>query len=141
MDLRRKLERLEGRVDEINPRRLKAVIQGFVGPESSYAREALDPDDPRLQQGVDAEGEAMISCWWTVIFFDGTQEQREAWLKDLREDPKFQKPWAQDGPGVFFEGGARCDDVFLMLHGREKKKTPKLSAPVGCGSENNSRVD
>jgi hypothetical protein len=125
MNLRRKLERLEGKVDEINPRRPKAVIQGFVeGPESSHAREALDPDDPGLQQGVDAEGEAMISCWWTATFFDGTQEQQEARLKDLRAEPKFQKPSAQDGPAVFFEGGARCDDMFLRIYEREHKLKP-----------------
>ena len=125
MNLRRKLERLEGRVDEINPRRLKAVIQGFVErPEIGYARGTLDPEDPRFQQGVDAEGEAIISSWWVVIFFNGTREQQEARLKDLRAEPKFQKPWAQDGPAVFFEGGARCDDMFLRIYEREHKLKP-----------------
>jgi hypothetical protein len=123
MNLKRRLERVEDRVDEINPGQLKAVIQGFVeGPETGYARGTLDPDDPRLQQGVNADGEAILSPWWMVIFLEGTWEQQEARLKELKADPTYRKPSMNNGPAVFFEGAARCDDVFLRLHERRKTK-------------------
>ena len=124
MNLKQRLETLEGRVDEIKPRPLKAVIQGFVdGSETGYARGALDPADPRLQQEVDANGEAIISRWWMVIFLDGTWEQQEGRLMELRADPTYEKPWPDEGVAACFEGGARCDDVFLRLHEKEQNKT------------------
>ena len=53
---------------------------------------------------------------------DGTREQQEARLKELRADPRFQVPWAQNGPPVCFEGGASCDDIFLRIHEKEQKE-------------------
>jgi hypothetical protein len=46
-------------------------------PESAFAPASLDSDDPRLQQGVDGDGEAIISRWWAVTFIDGAREQQE----------------------------------------------------------------
>lgn len=92
--LERRVERLEHRA---KPKELRAVIEGLLTP--------LDPDDPRLRAGVDDEGEALVSPWWAVWFFEGTKEQQEARLKQLRADPEFQKKWEEDKIPVRFEGG------------------------------------
>ena len=78
-------------------------------------------DDPTLQQGVDENGDAVISRWWSGWFFEGTREQQEARLNGLRLDPQFQKPWTEGEIPVRLEGGARCDDVYLKQ--RERKQT------------------
>ena len=54
-----------------------------------------------------------------------TREQQEARLKELRADPRFQKPWDDDQPPVCLEGGARCDDVFRRIHEKEQKVSAK----------------
>lgn len=75
----------------------------------------MDPDDPALLQGVDQNGKAVISRWWSVWFFEGTRDQQEARLKELRLDPQFQKPCSEDEIPVRFEGGATCEDVYTRL--------------------------
>ena len=102
----------EGLERRAKPKELRAVIQGLTTP--------LGPDDPRLRAGVDDEGKALVSPWCSVWFFEGTKEQQEARLKQLRVDPEFQKPCSDDEIPVRFEGGARCEDVYSRL---EKMKS------------------
>ena len=45
-------------------------------------------DDPRLQNGLE-DGEALLSRWWVVTFFDGTPEEQENRLKKLKPFPVF----------------------------------------------------
>ncbi|HLE63158.1 MAG TPA: hypothetical protein VI750_08470 [Pyrinomonadaceae bacterium] len=101
----------------------QAVMEGFV--DQSGARGSLAFDDPRLQQGVEEEGEAVISRWWSVWFFEGSKEQQEEGLKELRMDPQFQKPWDQNEIPIRLEGGARCEDVFLRLQENEQNEMLK----------------
>jgi hypothetical protein len=126
MNLKHRIKKIEA---GFKPPDLRAVIQGFLADsapsESAFAPASLDSDDPRLQQGVDDDGEAIISRWWAVTFIDGTREQQETRLKELRVDPTFQAPWAQNGPLVCFEGGASCDDIFLRIHEKEQKEKPR----------------
>ena len=117
MGLKRRIERMERKV---KPGELRAVIDGFV--DDSGARGALPSDDPSLQEGVDEEGEAVISRWWGVWFFEGTREQQEARLKELRLDPEFQKPCSDDEIPLRFEGGARCEDVYSRLEEMESRE-------------------
>jgi len=60
------------------------------------------------------------------MFFEGTKEQQEARLKELRANPQFQKPCREDEDPIRFEGGAHCDDIFLRLH--EKEQNEKLKS-------------
>jgi hypothetical protein len=117
MNLKRRIDRLEA---EMKPPALRAVIQGFLAKETLPGRPfipaALSPDHPNLHQGVDANGEAFISRWWLVIFLEGTVEQQNERLQQLRQDGKFQKPFNEHEVPVLFEGGARCDDMFLRLN-------------------------
>lgn len=69
MHLKRRIERMER---ELKPGELRAVMQGFV--DQSGAPGALAFDDPSLQHGVDEDGGAVISRWWSVSFFEGTKE-------------------------------------------------------------------
>lgn len=108
-----RVKRLEHRA---KPKELRAVIEGSLTP--------LGPDDPRLRAGVDDEGEAIISPWWSVWFFEGTKEQQEARLNQLRLDPQFQKPCSDDEIPVRFEGGASCEDVYLRLEKMDSKPWP-----------------
>lgn len=115
--LERRVERLEHRA---KPKELRAVIEGLLTP--------LDPDDQTLRAGVDDEGEALVSPWWAVSFLEGTKEQQEARLKQLRVDPEFQKLCSDDEIPLRFEGGATCEDVYLRLEERERrKKTERTS--------------
>jgi hypothetical protein len=121
--LDRRIRRLERK---LKPGELSAVMDGFVG--ESGAPGALAFDDPRLQQGVDEEGEAVISRWWSVWFFEGTREQQDARLKELRLDPRYQTPCSEDEFPGRFEGGATCEDVYLRLEERERReKTERTS--------------
>jgi hypothetical protein len=119
--LETRLARLEAK---LKPRALGALIQGFFakspGSDGSYdVPGALSSDDPRLQQGVNSDGEAFVSRWWTVTFFEGSPEQQNARLKELRLDPRFQKPWNEDDIPAHFEGGARVDDMLARLHEKD----------------------
>lgn len=107
-----RVKRLEHRA---KPKEFGAVIQGLITPSC--------PDDPRLRAEVDDEGEALVSPWWSVWFFEGTKEQQEARLKQLRVDPEFQKPCSDDQIPVRFEGGASCEDVYSRLE--EMKSSEK----------------
>jgi hypothetical protein len=100
----------------VKPGELRAVMEGFV--DESGAPGALALTDPSRQQGVDKDGEAVISRWWSVWFFEGTREQQEERLKKLRLDPRFQKPCSDGRIPVRFEGGATCEDVYLRLSER-----------------------
>jgi len=95
-------------------------MDGFV--DESGAPGALAFDDPRLQEGVDENGEAIISRWWSVWFFEGTREQQDARLKEIRLDPRFQTPCSEDEFPVVFEGGATCEDVYLRLSESERNE-------------------
>lgn len=68
-------------------------------------------------------GRRLFPPWWSVWFFEGTKEQQEARLKELRLDPEFQKPCSDDGIPVRFEGGACCEDVYSRLE--EMKSSAK----------------
>src|SRR3990170_3165076 len=63
MNLKRRIERMER---ELKPGELRAVKEGFI--DQCGASGALAFDDPSLQEGVDEEGEAIISRWWAVTF-------------------------------------------------------------------------
>jgi hypothetical protein len=117
MNLERRLALLERK---LRPGELCAVMDGFV--DESGAPGALAFDDPRLQEGVDENGEAIISRWWSVWFFEGTREQQDARLKELRLDPRFQTPCSEDEFPVVFEGGATCEDVYLRLSQSEQNE-------------------
>ena len=117
MNLERRLALLERK---LRPGELCAMMDAFV--DNSGARRALDIDDPRLQRGVDEKGEAIISRWWSVWFFEGTREQQDARLKELRLEPRFQTPCSEDEFPVRLEGGATCEDVFLRLEERERRE-------------------
>lgn len=109
--LEQRVRKLEGRAGS---KGLRAVIQGVSPPVS--------PDDPRLRAGVDDEGEALVSPWWAVWFFEGTRDQEDARLKELRLDPEFQKPCSDDEIPVRFEGGATCEDVYSRLEEVESRE-------------------
>jgi hypothetical protein len=96
------------------------MMAGFV--DESGARRALAIDDPSLQRGVDENGQAIISRWWSVWFFEGTREQQDARLKELRLDPRFQTPCSEDEFPVVFEGEATCEDVYLRLSQSEQNE-------------------
>ncbi|MDZ4346150.1 MAG: hypothetical protein U1E51_27370 [Candidatus Binatia bacterium] len=98
------------------------MMDGFV--DESGARRALAIDDPSLQRGLDENGQAIISRWWSVWFFEGTREQQDARLKELRLDPRFQTPCNVNEFPVVFEGGATCEDVYLRL--QEEEHNEKL---------------
>jgi hypothetical protein len=119
MNLKRRIERMERK---LKPGELSAVMDGFV--DESGAPGALAIDDPRLQHGVDEKGEAIISRWWSVWFFEGTREQQDARLKELRLEPRFQTPCSEDEFPVRLEGGATCEDVYLRL--QEEEHNEKL---------------
>jgi hypothetical protein len=70
---------------------------------------------------------AYFTGWWVAIFFDGTREQQEARLEELRADPIYQKPWAYNGPVACLEGGLRCDDIFLRLYEKEQFEKARSS--------------
>ena len=61
----RRLERI------LRPGELRAVIHGMVGRTGEPW--VLPEDYPGLQCGVDDYGDAFISRWWTVTFFEGTR--------------------------------------------------------------------
>jgi len=102
---------------KLRPGELRAAMECFI--DQSGVPTALPADHPGLRQGVDEEGEAVISRWWSVWFFEGTRDQQEARLKELRLDPRFQTACSKDEIPIRFEGGARCDDVFLRLSNRQ----------------------
>jgi hypothetical protein len=83
-------------------------------------RELWDPNNPILQQGVDNDGEAVVSRWWSVMFFEGTREQQNERLTQLRADPKFQKPWEEGEDPICFEGGAIIENVIRRLSERKR---------------------
>ena len=120
MNLKSRIEKLER---EVRPGELRAAISIFFDRSGEIG--ALPANDPRLQEGVDEEGEAYISRWWSVWFFEGTREQQDARLKELRLDPQFQTPGSIDDP-IRFEGGALIDDVYLRLS--EQENSEKLKA-------------
>ena len=87
-----RLERRLGKLEsKLKPPALRAIIEAFLDwsalADLGYVSRPLPPDDSRLYQGVDEHGDAVISRWWRVSFFEGTREQQEARLKELRQDP------------------------------------------------------
>jgi len=147
MNLKRRIERIESK---IKPAALKAVIQGLLAEETLPGRpfipSALDPDDPTLNQAVDGNGEALISRWWLVTFLEGTTEQQNERLQQLRRDGKFQKPFNEHEVPVLFEGGARCDDMLLRLHKqRDERRLPARTSFAAfprptCSTREQSKV-
>jgi len=99
------------------PNELRAVISGLIKP--------LGPDDPRLQEGPNDEGEAVISPWWSVWFFEGTRDQQEERLKQLREDEELQNKWDEGEIPIRYEGGGCWDDVCTRLHEEELREKQK----------------
>ncbi len=45
-----------------------------------------------LGSGVDEEGHADISPWYSVVFLRGSQREWEEILAELRSEPEYQKP-------------------------------------------------
>jgi hypothetical protein len=75
---------------------------------------------------MDDNGEAIVSLWWSVWFFEGTREQQEARLEELRLDPQLQKPWSEGDMPVRFEGGAGCEDAYRRIE--EERRNQKLTS-------------
>jgi hypothetical protein len=131
--LERRLGKLEAK---LKPPTLRAIIEAFVDwsavADSGYVSRPLPPDDARLHQGVDERGDAVISRWWWVSFFEGTREQQEARLKELRQDPQFSKPlnerepMNEQEPPVRFQGGAGCEDGYRRIE--EERRNQKLTS-------------
>jgi hypothetical protein len=126
------ISKLDGRVRklerEARPKGLRAAIQGFVARDENKRRPgALDPNNPILQQGVDNDGEAVVSRWWAVTFFDGTREQQDERLMQLRADPRFQKPWEEGEDPICFEGGAIIENVIRRLSERKRAGLKRLT--------------
>jgi hypothetical protein len=125
--LERRLGKLEAK---LKPRALRAAIQAALDwsalADSGYVSRPLPPDDSQLQQGVDEHGDAVISRWWWVSFFEGTREQQEARLKELRQDPQFYKPLNEQEPPVRFQGGAGCEDAYQRI--AEESRNQKLTS-------------
>src|SRR6266481_9662035 len=135
--LEHRLARLEAK---FRPQALRAIIDAFLDwsalADSGYVSRPLPPDDSRLQQGVDERGDAVISRWWSVSFFEETREQQEARLKELRQDPQFYKPLNEQEPPVRFQGGAGCEDGYLRFveeeRGNKNSRQPKdVGAALG----------
>jgi hypothetical protein len=122
--LEARLARLEAKC---KPQVLSALIQGFFtkcpDSDSEDVPGCLSAEDPRLQQGVDADGEAFVSRWWAVTFFDGSQEEQNARLNELRLDPKYQRMWNEDEIPAHFEGGATFDDAITKIHEQTHRLT------------------
>ena len=91
-----------------------------------FVSRPLPLDDSRLQQGVDEHGKAVISRWWWVWFFEGTREQQEARLEELRQGPQFYKPLNENEDPVRFQGGAVYEDAFRRIE--EKKAQSRTEA-------------
>jgi hypothetical protein len=125
--LEHRLGKLEAK---LKPRALRAIIEAFLDwsalADSGYVSRPLPPDDSRLQQGVDERGDAVISRWWSVSFFEGTREQQEARLKELRQDPQFYKPLNEQELPVRFQGGAGCEDAYQRI--QEERRNQKLTS-------------
>ena len=68
-----------------------------------------------------------MAKWWWVWFFEGTREQQEARLEELRQDLQFYKPLNENEDPVRFQGGAVCEDVFRRIE--EKKRNQELKQP------------
>jgi hypothetical protein len=63
-------------------------------------------------------GEADVSTGWSVTFFEGTLEQQNARLEELRRDPQYRMPRKEGDIPVHVEGGATCDDAYARIHER-----------------------
>ena len=114
----------------MKPPVLRAVIQCLLPvsapPDRPSPSPGLDFADPRLNHGVDETGEGIISPWWVVWFFEGTEEEQNARLKELRLDPRFQKPWSEGDNPAYLEGGAGCEDAYQRI--AEERRNPKLTS-------------
>ena len=106
----------------------KAAVYEWLKDET-FRRELKRQRDAVIERALDTlkaniakATETLVKHLEAVTFIDGTREQQEARLKELRADPRFQVPWAQNGPPVCFEGGASCDDIFLRIHEKEQKE-------------------
>ena len=106
----------------------KAAVYEWLKDET-FRRELKRQRDAVIERALDTlkaniakATETLVKHLEAVTFIDGTREQQEARLKELRADPKFQVPWSQNGPSVCFEGGASCDDIFLRIHEKEQKE-------------------
>ena len=122
-----RLERRLGKLEtKLKPHALRAAIDAFldwsVTADSEDVPAPLPPNDPRLEQGVDDYGDAVISRWWAVSFFEGTRDQQETRLKELRQDPQFQKPMNEGEPPVYYQGGARFEDLIARIEEEERRK-------------------
>jgi hypothetical protein len=127
-----RLEHRLGKLEaKLKPPSLRAIIEPFLDWSALtdlglYRERPLPPDDSRLHQGVDENGDAVISRWWSVSFFEGTREQQEARLKELRQDPQFYKPLNEQEPPVRFQGGAGCEDGYRRIE--EERRNQKLTS-------------
>ena len=75
----------------------------------------------RLSTKLETETEKPLSRWWLVTFLEGTVEQQNERLQQLRQDGRFQNPFNEHEDPVLVEGGARCDDMLLRLDSQRKK--------------------
>lgn len=131
MTLKERIIKLE---TMLKPRQLPAIIESFFkispGPERKKIPAALPADDPRLSLGVDEKGRGVISRWWWVNFWEGTVEEQNARLEQLRLDPKFQASFdPNDGIPIHFEGGATWDEALIRAHERRMREKAALKQP------------
>jgi hypothetical protein len=94
---------------------LPALLTGWYEP--------LDSGDPELQSGVDGDGEALISPYWSVWFIEGTKEEQERELKLHRVNSKYkQPPWEAPNWGelhVEYINGGCVEMIFERFSEKE----------------------
>jgi len=72
----------------------------------STCRGAFAPHYPELYKGVDPDGAAVISQWWTVIFFDGSLEQQETQLNWFSFSVAFNE-------NIYFLSGVSAEELMI----------------------------
>ena|ERR1041385_6613762 len=125
MNLKQRIIKLE---TTSMPKQIPAVIEGFyeISPEPGrkILPAVLRADDPRLTAGVDENGRGVISRWWWIEFWEGTIEEQNVRLQQLRLEPKFQAPFAPDDIPIHFEGGATWDEELIRVMNESYVRKP-----------------
>lgn len=122
-----RIRKLEAR---FQPKTLRATVESFVDDQSTYPvtcdSPGLPENHPRVLKGLE-DGEALLSRWWTVTFFDGTPEQQENRLNELKAIPRFQRPCRPGEEPVVNFGGARMEDTIRRLEQKRWELRTKRS--------------
>ena len=120
------MAKLDNRIRKIEatfkPKMLRHTVQSFVDKHSTHPltcdSPGLSEDDPRLEKGLE-DGEAVLSRWWVVTFFNGTPEQQENRWKELKAIPRFQRARRPGEEPIVNFGGARCEDSYGCIKNQE----------------------